>query len=223
MVSITESYLFVSSRYDEYGRIFVYKRYCAVSLFLTSGVVFISFTVLGIPWFIGMTLLQCMYFITRGKVDKQRRLPILISQCWGEALLTLTRMWPKITNRDILQRYYSQNRPAMIVANHNSWMDIPFLGVTIGWRNYKLVSKKELGRVPILGKSIKVGGHIMVDRADRKSQLRTLKAGINLLKVRCIVESLHDVFSANYLLTSFHDTGRYNSWYFSRRYSLAQW
>ena len=70
----------------------------------------------------------------------------------------------------------------MFVANHNSWMDIPFLGSTIGWRNYKLISKKELGRVPILGKAIKVGGHIMVDRTNRRSQLNTLKTGIKYLK-----------------------------------------
>jgi 1-acyl-sn-glycerol-3-phosphate acyltransferase len=52
----------------------------------------------------------------------------------------------------------------MFVANHNSWLDIPFLGATIGWRNYKIISKKELGRVPILGKAIRVGGNVMVDR-----------------------------------------------------------
>jgi 1-acyl-sn-glycerol-3-phosphate acyltransferase len=63
-------------------------------------------------------------------------------------------------------------------------MDIPFVGHTIGWRNYKLVSKAELRKVPILGKAIEVAGNIMVDRSDRKSQLMTLKAGINMLKVR---------------------------------------
>lgn len=71
----------------------------------------------------------------------------------------------------------------MFVANHNSWMDIPFLGATIGWRNYKMISKKELGRVPILGTAIKVAGNIMVDRTDRRSQIKTLKQGINYLKV----------------------------------------
>lgn len=70
----------------------------------------------------------------------------------------------------------------MFVANHNSWMDIPFLGSTIGWRNYKLISKQELGKVPILGKAIKVAGNLMVDRDDRKSGLKTLKKGIQYLK-----------------------------------------
>jgi 1-acyl-sn-glycerol-3-phosphate acyltransferase len=87
-----------------------------------------------------------------------------------------------MVGRDKLQAFYTQNRPAMFVANHCSWMDIPFLGATVGWRNYKIVSKKELGLVPILGSAIRVGGNIMVDRTDRKSQLKTLKQGINYLK-----------------------------------------
>ena len=52
----------------------------------------------------------------------------------------------------------------------------------MGWRNYKIVAKKELGAVPILGTAIYAGGHIMVDRTDRRSQIRTLKQGINYLK-----------------------------------------
>jgi 1-acyl-sn-glycerol-3-phosphate acyltransferase len=75
-----------------------------------------------------------------------------------------------------------RGRTAMFVANHNSWMDIPFLGASIGFRNYKLISKAELGKVPILGKSIKVGGNIMVDRLNPRSQVKTLKAGIQYLK-----------------------------------------
>ncbi len=62
-------------------------------------------------------------------------------------------------------------------------MDIPFLGITVGWRNYKIISKAELFKVPILGKSIAVGGHVMVDRSSRKSQLMTFKSGMNWLKV----------------------------------------
>lgn len=69
----------------------------------------------------------------------------------------------------------------MFVANHASWMDIPFLGATIGWRNYKIIAKKELRKVPILGRAIQVGGHVQVDRSDRKSQLKTLKTGIQFL------------------------------------------
>ena len=70
----------------------------------------------------------------------------------------------------------------MFVANHSSWDDIPFVGATIGWRNYKIVSKKELEKVPILGKAIRVGANIEVDRTNRRSQLATLKKGIQYMK-----------------------------------------
>lgn len=70
----------------------------------------------------------------------------------------------------------------MFVSNHNSWMDIPFLGHTIGWINYKFVAKKELEKVPILGAAIKIANNVLVDRTDRKSQLMTLKNGMNYLK-----------------------------------------
>ena len=100
------------------------------------------------------------------------------------SLMHLSRSYPEIQNLEILEKFYVSGQPAMFVANHNSWMDIPFLGATIGWRNYKMISKKELGRVPILGTAIKVAGNIMVDRTDRRSQIRTLKQGINYLKVR---------------------------------------
>lgn len=78
---------------------------------------------------------------------------------------------------------FFSKRPAMFVANHCSWDDIPFLGVTIGWRNYKIVAKKELEKVPILGKAIRLAANIEVDRSDRRSQMATFKKGIQFLKV----------------------------------------
>lgn len=75
----------------------------------------------------------------------------------------------------------------MFVSNHNSWMDIPFLGHTIGWHNYKFVAKKELEKVPILGKAIKVAKNVLVDRSNRKSQLLTLKQGMKWLDVSAVL------------------------------------
>lgn len=115
-------------------------------------------------------------------MDKMRRIPIFLSQIWGTVLMRLTRSFPTIEGREILEKYYKENRAAMFVANHNAWMDIPFVGATVGWRNYKMISKAELGKVPILGRSIKVGGHVMVDRTNRRSQLMTLKSGMQWLK-----------------------------------------
>lgn len=98
---------------------------------------------------------------------------------WGNIWLIMTSSADRLSLTSFV---LIRGRPAMFVANHNSWMDIPYLGSTIGWRNYKIIAKKELSKVPALGKAIYLGGHVMVDRTDRKSQLKTLKTGIQYLK-----------------------------------------
>lgn len=111
-----------------------------------------------------------------------RRIPIFFSQVWGETLMFLTRAAPKIENKHILKEFYKTGKSAMFVANHNSWQDIPYLGKTIGWRNYKIIAKKELEKVPILSSAIIQGGHVIVDRTNRRSQLMTLKTGMKWLQ-----------------------------------------
>lgn len=138
--------------------------------------------VLGLAWFTGLTLYQVFFFLTRGNFDKNRFIPNLLNQTWGTLLMFFTNSFPKIEGSEKLAKLYLEGRPAMFVANHNSWMDIPFIGHCIGWRNYKIIAKKELGKVPILGKAIRVAGNIMVDRGDKRSGLKALKAGIQYLK-----------------------------------------
>ena len=88
-----------------------------------------------------------------------------------------------LTSFDLLHLQRYRGRAGMFVANHNSWMDIPFMAILLGWRNHKLISKAELEKVPILGKAISTGGHVKVDRSSRKSQIMTLKSGMQWLKV----------------------------------------
>jgi len=143
---------------------------------------------LGIPWFVSVKIWQFLHFISGGRFDPKRRIPITIGHIWGMTVLRLTRCYPVIKNREIVNEFFKKKegevggKPVMFVANHCSWMDIPFLGAVMGWRNYKIVSKKELGKVPILGGALYAGGHVLVDRTDRRSQIKTLKQGINYLK-----------------------------------------
>lgn len=137
---------------------------------------------LGLPWFVELMCLNLFYKLTRNKLDKFKRMPVFFSHIWGVLLMFFSRSFPQIEGLDKLEKFYSDDRAAMFVANHNSWMDIPFIGHTIGWRNYKFISKAELGQIPILGRSIKTGGHVMIDRTNRRSQILTLKSGMQWLK-----------------------------------------
>lgn len=137
---------------------------------------------LGFVWYMLTMMWKLIHKISGNRFDKMCRIPIFIAHCWGRALMKLTFADPKIVNREILENFYKTNRSAMIVANHNSWQDIPYLGTTIGWRNYKIIAKKELLKVPILGNGISTGGHVVIDRTNRRSQVMTLKSGIEWLK-----------------------------------------
>ena len=76
----------------------------------------------------------------------------------------------------------SKLKPAMYVANHCSWMDIPYVGRIFGFLNYKIIAKAELNKVPILGRAIQVAGHITLDRTNRRSQMMAYKQGVQYLK-----------------------------------------
>src|SRR5690606_38853981 len=61
--------------------------------------------------------------------------------------------------------------PCVLVANHNSLLDIPCLGVLFDF-DYKWVSKKEIFRVPFVGWHLRAGGHLWVDRSRRDNAVR---------------------------------------------------
>ena len=124
------------------------------------------------------------------KIDPFRRIPINIGYIWGLISFTLFRMWPKIEGLENLEalREVDENgkkkglKPAMYVANHASWMDIPYVCRVLGFRNYKFIAKAELKKVPILGRAIMVAGHVALDRTNRRSQMVSYKEGVQYMK-----------------------------------------
>lgn len=59
------------------------------------------------------------------------------------------------------------DRPTIVVANHQSFLDMPLLYL-LPWK-MKWVAKKSLFRIPILGWIIYMTGHIGIDRQSRQS------------------------------------------------------
>lgn len=145
---------------------------------------------LGLFWWAGLTLCQILYKIFGERFDKRRRMAITTGHIWGKILLSLTYCYPIIEGRENLAELTKANegkkggekKPAMFVANHSSWMDIPFVAMALGWTNYKMIAKQELLKVPVLSKSLRVSGHVVLDRSSRKSQMATYKTGVRWLK-----------------------------------------
>jgi 1-acyl-sn-glycerol-3-phosphate acyltransferase len=76
--------------------------------------------------------------------------------------------------------------PAVYVANHQSFMDIYSLFRLR--RPFKFISKTSNFVIPIVGWSMFLTGHVMLNRVDRRSQLKCLSTCIELLgKVGVVV------------------------------------
>jgi hypothetical protein len=63
---------------------------------------------LGLPWFVVLTLCQLFYKVTGGRFDKKRRTPIFFTHIWGTALMRLCRCFPKIEGSEILKEFYKE-------------------------------------------------------------------------------------------------------------------
>lgn len=73
------------------------------------GVYYITVLVLlGLPWFLSLTACQILYKITGDKVDRMKKLPMFVSQCWGEASMLLTGTRPTVEGKDKLSKFYRE-------------------------------------------------------------------------------------------------------------------
>ena len=61
-----------------------------------------------------------------------------------------------------------QDRPVVYVCNHQSWFDIWVLLCVVPGHT-RFVAKKELAKVPLLGKAMSAAGHIYIDRQNRQA------------------------------------------------------
>lgn len=61
----------------------------------------------------------------------------------------------------------SPDRPVVYVSNHQSWFDILALAANLPG-TVRFVSKKELAKIPVLGRAMRQAGHIFIDRQNRQ-------------------------------------------------------
>lgn len=61
----------------------------------------------------------------------------------------------------------------LIMANHNSFIDIPVLFKSIPFYTY-FIAKKELKKIPLLGWYIKASGMIFIDRQDKTKSIESI-------------------------------------------------
>ncbi len=71
-------------------------------------------------------------------------------------------------------------RTYLVMSNHQSLYDIPVLFRVIG-PNIRMITKKELFRVPVFGGALAAAGFISIDRSDRAQAIQSLERARQLL------------------------------------------
>ena len=76
---------------------------------------------------------------------------------------------------------------AVLVANHQSTVDIPML-LSAFPRTVRFLAKRELGEIPLFGKAMAAAGNLFIDRDDPRDAVRMLReAGARLNDGRLVV------------------------------------
>lgn len=72
------------------------------------------------------------------------------------------------------------SRTYLVMSNHQSHFDIPVLFFAFG-PNLRMITKKELFKIPVFGPALKGAGFISIDRGDRAKALTALESAKGFL------------------------------------------
>jgi 1-acyl-sn-glycerol-3-phosphate acyltransferase len=119
------------------------------------------FFVLTLPILFGIALVVWLVTLP---FDRRRFVLHLWSCVWGTFYIVANPLWRvRVTGREKLP----WNRPAVLVANHLSMLDILVLYAI--FRPFKWVAKAELFRVPFVGWNMWINDYVPIWRGDRES------------------------------------------------------
>ncbi|MBU0935229.1 MAG: 1-acyl-sn-glycerol-3-phosphate acyltransferase [Spirochaetes bacterium] len=121
--------------------------------------------------------IQLVLFVLTALFDRRRVVMHYHSGLWCAFALWLSPLWKvKIQGREHLDR----SKPHVVIMNHQSLID-----VLIAFRLFypvKMIGKKILGFVPIIGWNLFLSGHLLVDRKNQKSQFDAIRRLETLLQ-----------------------------------------
>ncbi|MCP4119882.1 MAG: 1-acyl-sn-glycerol-3-phosphate acyltransferase [Desulfobacteraceae bacterium] len=93
----------------------------------------------------------------------------IVAVTWARIACIVAPIRVKIRGR----HNYTRKKTYVVVANHQSMVDIPVVQGWLGLR-IKWVMKKELKKVPVFGPACRSLGCIYIDRSDREAAIRSI-------------------------------------------------
>ena len=110
-------------------------------------------------------------------IDRSGEMSLRVARVWSRWILVSCGVRVEAEGLENIH----PDRPCVFMSNHQSQADIAALMATLPV-SFRFVAKIELTRIPILGWAIRLGGHIVVDRGNRKRSIRSLERGADEIR-----------------------------------------
>lgn len=119
-----------------------------------------------------LTFLCAVAALAAGAVTRSERIPSRVMAWWGRALVRTAGCRVRVEGAGRLPE-----AGAVLVANHQSYLDIPLLLAALGGR-VKFVAKRELGKIPLFGPAMVRAGNLLVDRDDPREAVSAVREAV---------------------------------------------
>ncbi len=127
--------------------------------------------------FIALTFPIHYYYEKKGPQDKKRNLVYRINRSLSRNIVRFSRCDLEIIGEENIPK----NQAALYVSNHQSYLDIPLLVYVLN-QPLGFVAKKELRKVPVIGKWIHFTESVFIDRQDIRQSLRAINEASKKIK-----------------------------------------
>ena len=132
---------------------------------------------LHVGWIQFLTLIytfwSCVKIIWIAHFSKEKQQGIDdVTQYWARALLHSTGL--KINVHNPNNQKFEVGKPIILMCNHSSLYDIPVSFLSIPG-SIRMLTKKEIFSIPVLGTALKNGGFISIDRKNSEQARKDLK------------------------------------------------
>jgi 1-acyl-sn-glycerol-3-phosphate acyltransferase len=136
-------------------------------------VLYLIALVVGTIWY-GSTVILASWF---RRPHRSQSVYERAARGWANLLLKAAGVTVTIEGAERL----SQTDAQVIVANHQSWFDIPALFFTLPVE-LRFVAKKELFAIPLFGSALRALGHVRLDRTNLKAAIAAYAVASQYIK-----------------------------------------
>jgi 1-acyl-sn-glycerol-3-phosphate acyltransferase len=121
-----------------------------------------------------LIVLYTVFWGTLGVVlallDRSGEAVIWVARSWVRWILTTCGVRVGVSGLENLDA----TRPYVVMANHQSVFDTAAIVATLP-SSFRFVAKRELTWIPFFGWALAAGGHVIIDRSNRESSVRSLE------------------------------------------------